>query len=292
LPSEKITAECGSCEKIEYDLHIHTTASDGMLTPLQVVDQAVKRKLTGIAITDHDTIEGLPAAISYNQTRGYGLDIIPGIELNTEYNEAEVHILGYYIDYTQTALLQYLEHLKAARYHRAEKMVQRLRKMGFMLEFQRVQQIAGSDLIARPHIARALIEKGYVFSVKEAFDKYISKGRPAYVPRYKFKPEKAIELIRQAGGVSVLAHPGLLQSDVLVEKVIHMGIEGIEAYYPEHSSRETRKYLDMAAYRGLLVTGGSDFHGDKIKMKSAAIGDCGINTERIQKIYSYKNRKS
>jgi len=263
-----------------------------MLTPLQVVDQAVKRKLTGIAITDHDTIEGLPAAISYNQTRGYGLDIIPGIELNTEYNEAEVHILGYYIDYTQTALLQYLEHLKAARYHRAEKMVQRLRKMGFMLEFQRVQQIAGSDLIARPHIARALIEKGYVFSVKEAFDKYISKGRPAYVPRYKFKPEKAIELIRQAGGVSVLAHPGLLQSDVLVEKVIHMGIEGIEAYYPEHSSRETRKYLDMAAYRGLLVTGGSDFHGDKIKMKSAAIGDCGINTERIQKIYSYKNRKS
>ncbi len=292
MPSENITAECGSCEEIQYDLHIHTTASDGMLTPLQVVDRAVERKLAGIAITDHDTVEGLPAAISHNRARGYGLDIIPGIELNTEYKDAEVHILGYYIDYTHTALLHYLEHLKTARYHRAEKMVQQLRKMGFMLEFKRVQQIAGSDLIARPHIARALIEKGYVFSVKEAFDKYISKGRPAYVPRYKFKPEKAVELIRQAGGVSILAHPGLLQSDFLVEKVIRLGIEGIEAYYPEHSSQETAKYLAMAACHGLLVTGGSDFHGDKIKMKSAAIGDCGVKTEHMQKIYSYKNRKS
>lgn len=288
LPEEKFRGR----DQIQYDLHIHTTASDGMLTPSKVVDQAVERKLTGIAITDHDTVDGLPEAVAYSCVQGCGLDLIPGIELNTEISEVEVHILGYFIDYTHTPLLQYLEHLKTARYQRAQKMVQRLRKMGFMLEFNRVQQIAGGDLIARPHIARALIEKGYVFSVKEAFDKYLSKGRPAYVPRYKFQPEQAIHLIQEAGGVSVLAHPGLIQSDDLVDRVIYMGIEGIEAYYPDHNPQQTLKYLDKAVSEGLLVTGGSDFHGDAVKMKSAAIGDYGVKRQCVEEMYKYKNRKS
>ncbi len=272
-----------------YDMHIHTTASDGILTPQEVISRADQINLAGLAISDHDSIDGLPIAVNHIKSKQIKLDFIPAIEMNTEMHGYEVHILGYYIDYTNQKLGQHLRQIKAARLERAKKMVEKLRSMGMMIGMNRVLELAHEDLIARPHLARALMEKGYVFSEREAFDKYIGKGRRAYVPRYKFEPETALALIGECGGASILAHPGLLKNDRMVDLLIEMGVEGLEVYYPEHNRSLIKKYLELCAQENLLVTGGSDFHGSN--PESFEIGTCGASIDLVNQLKGYISRK-
>lgn len=277
---------------IEYDLHVHTTASDGTLSPEEVLRRAARVGLKGIAITDHDTVGGLKPAREFLLSNPLPLELIPGIELNTEVGSSEVHILGYFIDDSNQALLTRLNHIRESRRERAMKMVEKLANLGFDISYERVDSLAGGDLIGRPHIARALIEKGYVSSIKEAFQRYIGQGRPAYVQRYKFLPEEAVELIRAAGGLSFLAHPGLIAEPKWIGRVIAYGINGLEVYYPEHHPDQMRSYLDLVREHGLLVCGGSDFHGEGASEGRERLACAGINQEIYYKIRStYLDKK-
>lgn len=240
------------------DLHIHTTASDGVLSPAEVVGAAVQKGLTAIAITDHDTIEGLDEASE--AAAGTGLEVIPGIELSAEHGDQEVHILGYYLDHQDTTLRDKLGLLRRARRERAWKMVDRLAGMGIPISWELVMQIAGdSSAFGRPHIAQALLDSGFVGSMDEAFDRYIGLKGPAYVARYKLSPEEALRIIADAGGVPVLAHPW--RHEALVPRLVAKGLVGLEAYYPKYSTEESRALAQLAERHGLIPTGGSDFHG-------------------------------
>lgn len=243
-----------------FDLHVHTTASDGTFTPSEIVRLAVQTGLKGIAITDHDTLDGIEAAKAA-AGRHPGFEVISGIELNTDAGEREVHILGYLLDWRHAGLAARLAEIKTARENRAQKMVEKLREMGYQIEYERVRSLAQGDIVARPHVAQALLEKGYIQTMREAFDQLIGLGRPAYVKRYKFLPEEAIALIRDAGGVPVLAHPGLIGDPGVVLKMIDLGISGLEVYYPEHRADEEAIFLQIAREHRLVITGGSDFHG-------------------------------
>lgn len=275
-----------------YDLHIHTKASDGILSAPEIIDYAVRIGLRGIAITDHDTVNGLEMAANYIRETNAVLKFIPGIELNTDYNDAEVHILGYFIDYYNQPMLARLVELRQSRLERAEKMIEKLHNMGLVINFEMVRKLAQGDLIGRPHIAQALVERGYVFSIKEAFDKYISKGRPAYVPRYKFLPAEAIEIIYKAGGIAVLAHPGLIKNNNIVNEIVALGIEGIEVYYPEHNPIQIDYYLKLCKDKDLLITGGSDFHGIGSVDSRSRLGCAGIDEEHFLKLYNHKIQKN
>lgn len=241
------------------DMHTHSTASDGLYSPSRLVEYALEKGLSGIAITDHDTIGGIEEAI---QQASYYKDfiIIPGIELSTEYNNEEIHILGYRIDYTNENLLKVLQSLQVSRNMRALKIVDKLISLGLEISYEDITQIAGQGAIGRPHIARALIQKGYVENNEEAFKKYLGKESPAYVPKQKLTPIDAIDIIRSAGGVSVAAHPGLLKSITNLEYLIEIGIEGIEVYHSDHTIDKSLKYLELAKKHNLLITAGSDFH--------------------------------
>ena len=274
-----------------YDLHVHSTASDGLLTSEELLLRADEIGLDGLAISDHDTVKGIEEAYIFLAAHPLPLQFIPGIEMNTEVEENEIHILGYFIDYHNSRLLHRLEEIKEARWERARKMVYRLKSMGLAISFEQVEKLAQGDLIGRPHVARALTEKGYVFSVKEAFDKYIGKGRPAYVPRYKFMPQEAIHLIKGAGGVPILAHPGLLRNKELIHEVIDLGIAGLEVYYPEHTSQQVDGFLQLCQQFNLLVTGGSDFHGTGRHESRSRLGCSGIDVNRFKLLYEYHHRK-
>lgn len=272
-----------------YDLHVHSTASDGILTPAEVLLRAVEIGLRGIAITDHDTVSGIEEAHNFMTAHKISLQFIPGIELNTEVDDNEVHVLGYYIDYHNSRLLNRLQEIKEARWERAKKMVYRLKSMGLAISFEHVEKLARGDLIGRPHIAQALTEKGYVFSIKEAFQKYIGKGRPAYIPRYKFRPQEAIQLIKEADGVPILAHPGLLPNKELICEVIDMGVVGLEVYYPEHTLQQVNDFLRLTQQLNLLVTGGSDFHGTGSDESRSRLGCAGIDLNRFKLLSDYHN---
>jgi hypothetical protein len=272
-----------------YDLHVHSTASDGLFTPRQIIDMALKIGLAGLALTDHDTVDGLESAIDYIREKEYEIDFIPGIEINTEVGRSEVHILGYFIDYRNTMLNERLKEIKRARSERAIKMIDKLRKMGLIISLAQVKKLTRGDLIGRPHIARALMEKAYVFSEKEAFEKYIGQGKPAYVPRYRFLPEEAIDLVKNAGGIPVLAHPGLISDQDLISGVIDMGIEGIEIYYPEHDQMQIKKYIELARKNHLVITGGSDFHGTDEGSGRSRLGITGITQDLMRKLLDKKS---
>lgn len=274
-----------------YDLHVHTTASDGFYSPEEVIKKANTIGLAGIAITDHDTVSGLRAAIIFINRENIKLDLIPGIEINTEWDEEEIHILGYYIDYENKKLINRLAEIKNSRFIRARKMITKLKKTGVDIDFGQVQKIARGDLIGRPHIAWAMVEKGYVFSIKEAFEKYIGKGKPAYVPRYKIFPQEAIELIKHVGGIAILAHPGLLNSSDNFKSVMNMGVEGIEVLYPEHSQEQIKKYTEFCNNKNLLLTGGSDYHGMVGEGSRNKLGCCGVNEIQMRQIFEYHKKK-
>ncbi len=241
------------------DLHTHTTASDGQLTPTALVALAQKFNLAALGITDHDTTEGVREA---QQVAGNTLHIVPGVELSAEDASGDVHMLGYFLDIDNPDFQNELEAFRVGRYYRAQTMVEKLAALGMPLEWSRVEAIAAGGAIGRPHIARALYEVGYVTSIKEAFDRYIANNGPAYVSRKRLSPEEAVELIHSAGGAAVLAHPVFVADyRAMVTRLLPAGLDGLEVFYPKHSPKLEGELRALARRYNLVMTGGSDFHG-------------------------------
>ncbi|MCK4368320.1 MAG: PHP domain-containing protein, partial [Dehalococcoidales bacterium] len=238
------------------DLHIHSTASDGRLTPADIVQEAAGRGLTYIALTDHDTVDGIAPAQAAAQAFPQ-LKIIPGVEISTDIPQGEVHVLGYFIDYTDPELGAALDRFRNSRLRRAQGMVAKLENLGIHIDWQRVQEIAGASSIGRPHIAQAMLEKGYISSFKQAFTEYLSRDGPAYVEREKMTPVEAVELIAKARGLAVLAHP-LTAGDpeALTTELKAAGLVGIEAHYDGYSAEEINRLVGLAQKHNLIATGG------------------------------------
>lgn len=242
------------------DLHIHTTVSDGMLFPEEVVIQASKAGLKAIAITDHDTTDGIIDALKMGNK--LNLEVIPGVEINTEYNNREIHILGYFMNYNLNWFQELLKKLRSEREQRAKKILDLLAKIGKPIDRTKLMETAkASSSIGRPHIAKCLVEAGYVSTTREAFETLIGRGKPAYVPRFKLTPQEAIKYIKQAGGVAVLAHPGESIDLKCFAYLIQNGLLGLEAVHHEHSVELESKLKSLANKYNLAITGGSDFHG-------------------------------
>lgn len=252
------------------DLHIHSTASDGSLTPAEIIRHAQKLNLAAIAITDHDSIYGSKEALRVGIPSC--LKFLTGVEISASHppffpGSGSFHILGYRIRLDHPALNQTLNRLRKARQGRNPKILKRLNELGLRISLKDVDQTVAQGQLGRPHIAQAMIRKGYVKSMDDAFDKYLGAGKPAYVDKDRVGCEEAIELIRAAGGIAVLAHPCLLnidddrQLDALVRNLVKIGMRGIEVYYPEHSLEQTAYYMQLADKYELLMTGGTDFHG-------------------------------
>ena len=249
-----------------YDLHAHSNRSDGTLSPTDVVDLAARRDLAGIALTDHDTFDGLPEAASAAEE--LGLEFVPGIEFSAEHDGASLHILGYWVDPADADIRAELGRLTETRLRRGELIVEKLRELGFDISFDRVRRIAGGETIARPHIAQAMVEAGIVADEREAFDRYISDDGLAYVPKHALAPMDALRLIRAAGGVCVLAHPGMWKGqgsvpDELIERMAEDGMIGLEVWHPDHDDAMRERYAAIAKRLGLIATSASDCHGER-----------------------------
>lgn len=264
---------------MKFDLHTHTNNSDGIYSPNKLIDLAVKRGLFGIAITDHDNIDGLEEAIDY-AFKYNNFKIIPGIEFSTVHSGHEVHILGYFIDYKNETLIELTRDIKKSRIERGSKIVTKINELGMELNIDEVKEFSGENFMGRPHIARALIKRGYVENISEAFTKLIGIDAPAYVDRYKIEIGEVISLIKEIGGISVIAHPGLIKDKKIIDYCIEKGINGIECIYPKHSKDQFDCFFDKANHNELIVTAGSDFHGDRSKNVLLGKYYVGIDTIR------------
>ncbi len=243
------------------DLHIHTSASDGRFTPSEIVRKAWEQGLVYIAICDHDSIEGvIPAReTSWNLP---GITVLGGVEINTDIPDGELHILGYLFDHDNRELKSTLLDLRNSRIDRAKKMIEKLKAMGINITYRRVREIAGKGSVGRPHIAQAMLEQGYISTLREAFVKYISRGGPAYAERDKVTPEDAIRLIVRAGGIPVLAHPLTYENpELFLPELISSGLAGLEVYYGSYLPDQVNFLLSLANKYHLIPTGGSDYHG-------------------------------
>lgn len=248
------------------DLHTHSNRSDGTFSPAEVVRRAGGLGLEVVALTDHDTTAGLDEAIATGVE--LGVEVVPGVELSAEYDRTSVHVLCYWPDVTDPDLQAELQRLRDDRFRRGERMVERLRALGFEISFERVAQIAGGENIVRPHVAQAMVEAGIVDTEREAFDLYIADGGPAHVPKHALDPVDAVELILQAGGICVLAHPGMWgdQTSVpeeLIERMAAAGMRGLEVDHTDHDEGTRAHYGRLARRLGVIPTGGSDCHGDR-----------------------------
>ncbi|MCZ7569898.1 MAG: PHP domain-containing protein [Ardenticatenaceae bacterium] len=250
------------------DLHVHSTASDGTLSPGEVVNQAANASVQIVALTDHDTLDGATEAAP--AAAAVGITLLRAVELNTDASGAEVDILGYFWEEPPDWFQAFLIGRQNDRIRRAKAIVARLTELGLPISYARVRELA-HGIVARPHIAQAMIERGYVASQREAYERYIGFGAPAYAERDELDPQTAIAYVQAAGGLAVLGHPGLIGNDDIVEIVIGAGIDGLEAYYAFHSPEETARYLAVAQRYDLAVTAGSDAHGPGRK-KSRPIG--------------------
>jgi len=245
----------------QVDLHVHSTASDGRFSPVEVVRLAAERGLSFIALADHDTVDGTAPALA--AARDFpGLTVIPAVELSTDIPEGEVHVLGYFIDYTDSELLAKLQKMRNFREERAKAMVDKLGTVGIDISWFRVKEIAGSGSVGRPHLAQAMLEKGCITSFDEAFTEYIGRDAPAYVACRKLTPAAAVRLILRAKGLPVLAHP-LTAGDyeALLPELKEAGLVGIEAHYKDYGADVVDRLLDLASRYRLVATGGSDYHG-------------------------------
>jgi len=275
----------------EVDLHIHSTASDGRLSPEEIVPKSAERGLTIIALADHDTVDSIAPALE--TARAFpGLKVIPCVEISTNVPRGEVHVLGYFIDYTSRELKVRLERMRSSRRERARGMIAKLRSLGIHIEWQRVQEIAGSGSIGRPHIAQAMLEKGYIASVKEAFTKYISRGGPAYVERGKMTPVGAVELILRANGLPVLAHPLTIDDlEAVVIELKAIGLVGIEAYYNGYTADEVSRLVSLANRHNLIATGGSDYHGLDASTETM-IGSTDVPIEAAERLIALAEQRA
>ena len=258
------------------DLHLHTTASDGVMSPAEIVRYAKSKGLQAIAITDHDTIDGCEEGLSEGEKIGF--EVIPGIEISAEHSPGSMHILGFFLDVHHPLLNERLEYLQKARAERNPKMVQKLNQLGIDVTYEEVLKASGGGQVGRPHFANVLLEKKYVRSFQEAFDRFLKKGAPAYVDKFRFTSKEALHFINEARGVAVLAHPntlgvsGYAELEKLIVRLVGEGLKGIEVYYPEHSSAEVALYKTLADRYSLLPTGGTDYHGIEKKELDIGVG--------------------
>lgn len=245
------------------DLHSHTTASDGQHSPTELLSLAASAGVTALAVTDHDTVAGLGEAARAAQA--HGVELVPGIELSAFVYKREVHILGHFVRSDLPELASYEVRLRAEREQRMERMVERLRGMGFPVRMEEVRALAGQAQLGRPHLARVMVERGWCVDVKDAFDRFLGSGRSAWVERFKLDGAEAIQLIHRAGGAATLAHPG--SSKVERHEILQLaraGLDGLEALHTDHNPSVSERYLRFAREFELVPTGGSDFHGEKV----------------------------
>jgi len=248
------------------DLHTHSNRSDGTFEPAEIVRLAVERGLEVVALTDHDTTDGLEEALAAG--RELGIEVVPGVEFSAEYENTSVHVLCYWMDVENEELQAELTRLRDDRFRRGERMIEKLRALGFDISFDRVREIAAGGNIIRPHVAQAMVEAGIVETEAEAFDEYISDGGPAHVPKHALHPLDAVRLIRKAGGICVLAHPGMWgdQTSVpgeLIEAMAEADMQGLEVDHTDHDPATRAYYREVATRLGLVATGGSDCHGTR-----------------------------
>lgn len=257
---------------IDADLHLHSTASDGTLAPAALVALASERGLRAIALTDHDTLDGLAEARRAADT--VGLEFVGGVELSCELDGGEVHLLGYFVDEGHEELARELALSKERRVERGRAIVAKLNRLGVPLSYEAVALEAGAGAVGRPHVARALVSSRAVGSIDEAFLRFLRRGAPAYVAKVTLSTAGAIALVRRAGGVPVLAHPGLYRERDVIQRLAAEGIAGLEVWHPKHSREQARRFEALAARIGLVPTGGSDFH-------DLAAGDSGPGAEGV-----------
>ncbi len=258
------------------DLHVHTNASDGTFSPVAVVKMAAELGLTAVAITDHDTVEGVKPA--QDQGKVSGLDVVAGVELSARCDCGSLHILGYLMDTLDRQLLQVLDSLREGRKERTRKIVAKLSGLKLPVTIQDIEREAKGGAHGRPHVARVLVMKGVVRTPQEAFDRFLRRGAPAFAEKVKLDPEIAVQTILAAGGVPVIAHPHTIEDqymprlEVMVSRLVSYGVKGIEVFYPKHTPRQKRIYLELADRFNLVATGGTDFHGaNKPDVKLGAI---------------------
>ena len=244
------------------DLHSHTTASDGTLSPRELVLAAARHGVTVLAVTDHDSTDGLTDAMALAPT--HRMTIVPGLEINCDVSGAEIHVLGYCVDWDAPWFQEFLGEQREERRRRIYRIAARLTELGMPIDPEAVFALVKEGSAGRPHVAQAMVDRGYVKSIREAFDRYLSLNGPANVPRKRLTPADAVRVIRRARGVPVLAHPGLANRDELIPGLVEAGLSGIEAFYPEHSAGQITAYREMCARLGLIATGGSDFHGPRV----------------------------
>jgi predicted metal-dependent phosphoesterase TrpH len=253
------------------DLHIHTTASDGSLTPSQLVREAAAADLRVISIADHDTTSGVAEALEAQAS--VDIVVVPGVEISASHPSGEAHILGYWMDYDDPGFQAFLEKPRSSRTSRIIEMCKRLTEMGLSVRPEEVfEEKGGKGAVGRPHLAKVLLAKGYVRDLEEAFQRYLSKGCPAYVKRIKNSTADTIAVIHRFGGISAIAHPGLLKEPRLIDGLIREGAMGIEVLCHEHDSASVERFSELADRHGLLKTGGSDYHGDMMD-KPFRLGD-------------------
>lgn len=262
------------------DLHAHSTASDGELTPAELVQYARAKGLAALALTDHDSVDGLDAAM--DAARDTALELVPGVELSCDVPQNEVHILGYFVDWHDAAFQTMLARFREGRYGRAEKMVKKLTTLGAPITFARVKAIAGDASIGRPHIAQALVEAGHVATTSEAFERFIGRTGPAYVERFRLNPEDAVALILRAGGAPVLAHPR--EVTYWIEPLVKVGLVGLEALYGLYDEATRAHLTQLARQYDLIITGGSDFHGLNRMAYLNDLGDIEVSFEVVEQL--------
>lgn len=271
------------------DLHTHTTASDGRYKTRKVVQFAAAKGIKYLAITDHDTLEGL---IDIKELeKEYGLEIIPGIELSTTTDDEEIHILGLYLNLENQDIQKHLTVFRSKRAERIKDMVLKLNELGYDIKLDEVKAKATGNSLGRPHLALTLMEHGYVQTIQEAFLKLLGPDCPGFVPRFKISPLEAIKIIKKVGGLPVLAHPGPQFSSALLPSYIEEGLVGIEVFHPHHTPPWEAHYLDVARHYNLIPTGGSDFHGH-CQLDFQNLGSMKVPLETIERLKEIKYKQS
>ena len=270
------------------DLHLHTHFSDGTFSPEELTRNGQEQGLAALALTDHDTVEGSTRMMAACESAG--IEFIAGTELTAEFTDVELHLLGYFLDIHNERLLQEIARFQEVRQDRIREMVQRLNAIDVPLEVETVFALANCRSPGRPHVARALVKAGLVATLDEAFDRFLKKNRPAWVPKAKMSALQGIELIHQAGGLAVMAHPGLNRTDDIIPHLVEAGLDGIECFHTKHSNSTSTHYLELAAKHHLLVTGGSDCHG--FSKNKPLIGSVKLPYEYVEKLREAVSRKN
>ena len=274
---------------VNVDLHLHTTYSDGTLSPNRLVQLALKKNLQIISITDHDCTDGIDEAIVASLDKN--LTVIPGIELNTDTEDGEIHVLGYFIDYQNKDLQKLLLECRNSRVERAKMIVEKLNGIGIDIQWKRVEELAGYGAIGRPHIAKAMLETKSIKTFQEAFEKYIGRNGVAYIERFRLNAFEAISTIQQDDGIPVLAHPGYIKNlDNLLPSLIEFGLKGMEVFYANYDKNTINNLKNIASKYELIPCGGSDYHGIKTKTEKLP-GSLGPPIESVNKLIELKNKQ-